>query len=1522
MILRLRPCAAGEDITVGNLLKRVESLQATLVGGPKEFRSSLDVITSAVVPVGMDFTSGEFASFAGDLLKATGSLSFDFAISLGLEFTFGVNNDGDFYVRNPSLKVHLSVNDDPLVAVNPDQNILSVAGDRAVSYLNGRTLSLGGGDSTGVNFTVVGNAVFDAAKNQTDIKVAESVADVALTQRIRPTFDLGLSMYDIIGAQIDDGVMDLNVEFNLDSRGEMVLDSDTSRFTGSLVDETGNALRYRPTFGDGTRWDIRLPVSLTAPLAGIDPQPIVFTAQFDNSNSGAKLNGADGLVGMLGAFVTSPAALVSIIRADEAGTLDETFADTLLNSGLHADRSFGSLVSFQGLSLEQILAAFNLALDKLVGDATDNPATSGVDEQGLAFKPLAPFNKSVVELLGNGSGDLITSIRSAVRSATAAATDLQSLDREANIRLKQALGMAQNAPDIVHLSYANSTFVLGIQFETSVDLAVPLDVNLGDFSQELADVSDVLGLSIAGDRGVLAVHAGARFELGVGFDLTNVLDPAAYVEDRSGISFQVEAIVTEPLTGTAGIDVPLVGQLSLAAIDGDAGLNLNMRLGLNDDSAGSGTSANGGKKGDNRYLLSEVVSALDTAVAGAALLDLPLYFPTTVLPLGGTTEDMNSDGVADNVLRLTATFDVNGIHTDYIAPELASQFSLMGLINNPTLVITSVKTGLNGLFDTIDKGLESGVFNVPIPLVGEQLKEKLGFAGGTSFVDTLRFDINGKLNDALAAIGGRTTVELIQQALFDAFGPGSDGKGPAILVDQNNRPISRVQDVPVVATTDYIQFNVRLADKLITTGIPLDIAAALPGLDLDIDGNIQVDLGYQFEFGFGFHKTDGFYFDTTGALPSGEEFAFTLSATLADTFKASGTLGYLTVDVSEVVDDRNSGLYGSFGVDIRDPNGDGRFTIGEIGRAALRDTIVGTFQAEADVDLAVAVAIPKSASVNLQFPELTTTLHYDQVFANVSTAPGAASEFGGAPIVEFQNVRLDLGEFITGFVGPIIDEVHKVTGPVEPVVDVLRQDIGLLVQLKAERTNLLQIAEGVLGPTKYEPVLTAINAIIDIVDFVEKVDALRRVNPDGNLILEYGSFIVGGNLKSQGGSQVPASAPTSSDPNRQLAGGSNAGAKGNAQATEVVKSIGTKPGSIQFPLLSDPSVAFGLLLGKPETLFIYDMPKLDLAFTYIKSFPIFYGLNARLGGRVTASTDFAFAFDTSGFQQWKSGGFSPGDVGVLFDGFSVSDHGTENTASDRPEVTLTASIIAGPSIGIAGLVEAGVEGDITAKIDFDLNDVPTPGSNPLEYDGQLTLDELSQRASQGLACVFDTSGQLSAGLTGFLWVGVDTGLFGRITLYENRISLYRETLATFELGCKDLVPPTLGTVNGGVLTLAYQPSADFPVLPNGDTYQVSQFTDDSVTKIRVQANGFTQNFSGIADRIQRYRRGRQRRCQQRVGSRQAEGKCRKRHATSDCPDWQHGNSRVVRRRRRRRADRQRWRRHAAWRCRQRRVVRR
>jgi len=151
-------------------------------------------------------------------------------------------------------------------------------------------------------------------------------------------------------------------------------------------------------------------------------------------------------------------------------------------------------------------------------------------------------------------------------------------------------------------------------------------------------------------------------------------------------------------------------------------------------------------------------------------------------------------------------------------------------------------------------------------------------------------------------------------------------------------------------------------------------------------------------------------------------------------------------------------------------------------------------------------------------------------------------------------------------------------------------------------------------------------------------------------------------------------------------------------------------------------MAFGLLTGKDVTLFIYDLPKLDLDFEYIKSFPIFPGLNARFGGIVKATTNFSFGFDTRGINEWKEGwdtttsdgdgwDFDFGRAYLVADGFFLDDHIVGGV--DQPEVTLSATIIAGASVGLGGLVEAGVQGNITMTINFDLNDNPAVGPDPI-----------------------------------------------------------------------------------------------------------------------------------------------------------------------------------------------------------------
>lgn len=464
------------------------------------------------------------------------------------------------------------------------------------------------------------------------------------------------------------------------------------------------------------------------------------------------------------------------------------------------------------------------------------------------------------------------------------AISLVNRDKPATLRtakIDRNILAQYEAGKIVSISYQGSALSIKFNFEKHIveRASFSFDASqLPGLSQQTLDLlggASLFSTQSAAPSAQILADAFGRFELSFGIDVSNALAPEIFVEDSSGVTFGVTISNSNPLDFSATIGAPLIGNVSLAVQGANGLVDLTARLGLAPSSAG-----------DGRYVIDPLnmsagLSALTLTptAGGTATVDLPLYFPTSTLPLGGSTSDLNSDGFADNVLHVEASFDATGMtQTKVITPNLAANFGIISIINNPTLVINSVKTGLNGLFDKIDDGLESGVFNAKIPLVGDKLKSELGFANGNSFVDKLKSDINAKLNAALAAINGRTTVDLIQQALFDALGPGSDGKGPGILVDRNNQRITRVQDVLVVATTDFIQFDLRLSDKLVSKVVPLDIAASIPGLDLNVNGDVKLDLGYQFEFGFGFHKTDGFYFDTTGALPSGDEFAFTLAS--------------------------------------------------------------------------------------------------------------------------------------------------------------------------------------------------------------------------------------------------------------------------------------------------------------------------------------------------------------------------------------------------------------------------------------------------------------------------------------------------------------------------------------------------------------------------------------------------------------------------------------------------------------------
>jgi len=80
--------------------------------------------------------------------------------------------------------------------------------------------------------------------------------------------------------------------------------------------------------------------------------------------------------------------------------------------------------------------------------------------------------------------------------------------------------------------------------------------------------------------------------------------------------------------------------------------------------------------------------------------------------------------------------------------------------------------------------------------------------------------------------------------------------------------------------------------------------------------------------------------------------------------------------------------------------------------------------AEVDIDLEATVSIP--VSEELQFPELHTVFHYEQTFADVALGSTGATQLGGAPYIAFENVQLDLGAFVSGFIKPILVDQNNI----------------------------------------------------------------------------------------------------------------------------------------------------------------------------------------------------------------------------------------------------------------------------------------------------------------------------------------------------------------------------------------------------------------------------------------------------------------------------------------------------------------
>lgn len=589
---------------------------------------------------------------------------------------------------------------------------------------------------------------------------------------------------------------------------------------------------------------------------------------------------------------------------------------------------------------------------------------------------------------------------------------------------------------------------------------------------------------------------------------------------------------------------------------------------------------------------------------------------------------------------------------------------------------------LNQLLTTLQNGINSRVFGEKIPLLGDRLANTTDKA--IQFVENIRSAIEGKLNN-ISDLANATTADIVQ-ALEDAL----DANGLGLLK----------QAINVVENTDEVVFDLKLGSSTgssVTTALATDLG--LPGLQFDLQGNANADLGFDLDLKLGVSKTKGFFIDTLAS----NELNINLNAS-APSFNANGELGPLQLNAT----DQGSNFNGEFTVDLSDSSG--RLEFNEV--PDFSNLVDAQLTANADVRLNLATNFADAA----KFPSFGTDFVLDWDF-NAADIDDAS--FGELPRLSFNNVKLDLGSFLGDFAKPIVTEVRKITRPLEPVIDVITTPLPLLDKFGIN-ISLLDIATNPAF-VKGTPELGLIDAVSDIVDATAALDSID-VN-EGTALINLGGFSVSDDIRQLSDlSNVVIDAgdviSPALDPLTQATGQS---------ATASSFFAGAQGGGLSFPILESPTEAFKLLLGKTDaTLFKADLPSLAAQFQYTQSIPVFPGVNVRFGGNGGFEANLDFGFDTTGLFAAESSGNA---ADIFNQGFFVDPNSGLN---------LNLGFSAGGGVGIPGAAELSADIFIDGTVDFKLSD-PTSG------DGKVRPPEIQQNLAKGINCVFDITGKVEAG---------------------------------------------------------------------------------------------------------------------------------------------------------------------------------
>ncbi|MEI7464470.1 MAG: hypothetical protein WCJ87_03920, partial [Burkholderiales bacterium] len=1000
----------------------------------------------------------------------------------------------------------------------------------------------------------------------------------------------------------------------------------------------------------------------------------------------------------------------------------------------------------------------NFASAKLIENLRElQKSLKQVEGQAIFQQDLPLVGKSLAELVGLSDrfGKFVDELEKEL-AKNPGATVAQLQDAIARV-IKTLSSLGSNggsAPTAASstTSYGQSLVQLSLNFENKGTTQVPLDLSLGDLG-EVAKIAGINGNLISSTGDLTLAWLGA-LELNLEIDVSSPLSPVVFIRDNSKARFglgldegRFTADATGNLTLVDGLNVnAALGPLGLFVRQGQIRLNDGARiLAVDPKNAKQGTVLydnlaewtvdvrnETGTGADGRYRLfgDFNTSLLDTTGVGRIDAVLPIKFPTETRALD--SNQPNFELHVSDLSKLTSLSALKGLTTSIdpnnrvLIPDFSQAAKGLGaLTGDLSNLWNSVGENWTAAFDTLDKLLAEGAFDVQLPLIGGKLSDSLNFVR----------DLRDALEPVLSGATGARTQDLLKAKVLEALRPWVKDHNGNGIVDgdlNNNGLFDANEDFVMASSADRIEFDLDLySDKqLVNSDIGFDLG--LPGLGLNLDGSVALDLGFTWKFGFGISKADGFYLKLPDAVK--DDLTVDLSATLPG-FAATGQLGFLRVQATDDVGipdqpgvpgtpAKPTKLSGKFIVDLKDPSRDQRLTVTDLRSGA---SIGQYFDARFSGDANLNLDLEASFQGNRSFPRVAADLGIVWTFgtpaAGSTPAVGASTQdplFGAAPTVTFDNVRFNAGDFINGLFGPLVNNVKKIVDPIKPALDFLTSSLPGISDLLGTPVTLLDVAEK-LGAPNVAQVRKFIVQVKYLSDLANSVS-----NVSGDTWINVGKMTIKDDVRNSiapGTLSRTETAKTAEEVRAQLA------TKG---AKTLVDNADSEKGGFDFPLFNNPASLFGLLTGNDVTLVTYTTPALNASLPFsTPQFPVLPPvIFGNIFGAVGFDAQFSFGYDTLGVKHYGQ----TNDPASLLDGFYVGDW--DASGRDVPELSVYGELGLRVSLQdwLAPIVQAGASGALRATIDFNLND---PNN-----DGKVRWDEIARNLDLGPIYLFDTSGSV------------------------------------------------------------------------------------------------------------------------------------------------------------------------------------